>query len=96
MEQHKTKTKPLKGFELQFIQMDKNFARRMGVKWPEATGRPGNLHNKLENLFDQWELKGNTNGMIHRSSGEKLHVIKILLVLCPGATKPKELERNIQ
>lgn len=49
------KQKPLKRFELQFVQMDKNFARRMGVKWPELLAA-GNLRGKLD-LFDQWELK---------------------------------------
>ena len=38
------KQKPLKRFELQFVQMDKNFVRRMGVKWPEVVAA-GNLRN---------------------------------------------------
>lgn len=47
--------KPLRKFELQFIQMDKNFCRRMGVSWPEFIA-DGNLHGKLS-LFDDWELR---------------------------------------
>lgn len=47
--------KPLRKFELQFIQMDKNFCRRMGVSWPELVGE-GDLRGKLT-LFDEWELR---------------------------------------
>lgn len=47
--------KPLRKFELQFIQMDKNFCRRMGFSWPELVA-DGDLHGKLK-LFDEWELR---------------------------------------
>ena len=47
--------KPLRKFELQFIQMDKNFCRRMGVTWPELVGN-GNIRGKLS-VFDEWELR---------------------------------------
>lgn len=49
--------KRIRKFELQFIQMDRNFIRNIGVNWSEILAS-GNLRGRLD-LFDVWEIKAN-------------------------------------
>lgn len=49
--------KKIRKFELQFIQMDRNFIKNLGVNWSEILAN-GNLRGRLE-LFDNWELRAN-------------------------------------
>lgn len=49
--------KRIRKFELQFIQMDRNFIRNMGVNWSEILAS-GNLRGRLK-LFDDWEVRAN-------------------------------------
>lgn len=85
------KQKPLKRFELQFVQMDKNFARRMGVKWPEVLAA-GNLRGKLE-LFDLWEaraLEMNDTSFIRRKVTLSLDSVGVV----SWGNETQELERT--
>lgn len=49
--------KRIRKFELQFIQMDRNFIKNLGVNWSEILAS-GNLRGRLE-LFDNWEIRAN-------------------------------------
>ena len=85
------KQKPLKRFELQFVQMDKNFARRMGVKWPEVIA-VGNLRGKLE-LFDTWEARAlelNDTSFIRRKVTLSLDSVGVV----SWGNETQELERT--
>lgn len=85
------KQKPLKRFELQFVQMDKNFARRMGVKWPEVIAA-GNLRGKLD-LFDTWEARAlelNDTSFIRRKVTLSLDSVGVV----SWGNETQELERT--
>lgn len=53
----KVTQKRIRKFELQFVQMDRNFIKNLGVNWSEILAN-GNLRGRLE-LFDNWELRAN-------------------------------------
>ena len=85
------KQKPLKRFELQFVQMDKNFARRMGVKWAEVIAA-GNLRGKLD-LFDMWEARAlelNDTSFIRRKVTLSLDSVGVV----SWGNETQELERT--
>lgn len=49
--------KQIRKFELQFVQVDRNFVRNLGVNWNEILAS-GNLRGRLD-LFDAWEILAN-------------------------------------
>ena len=85
------KQKPLRKFELHFVQMDKNFCRRMGATWPELLAN-GNLRGKLK-LFDDWEIKAlelNDTSFIRRKVTLSLDSVGVV----SWGNETQELERT--